>query len=288
MPKQENHKTNQTHKKSKPFQETSAFCDYQYEVFKPPVRITNAGVSSWKTGAKYELKNRTLFSLNMVTKGNAHFIQRDFCGMVEPGQVFLSHVNCGQSFATGDKGFLMKRFVRMDGELVQAHLRALGLIYKNVITPANKNALIRLFRNAYRLMRERPKGFVEKLSLIAHEMLIELSKSVVDDYPPKLSAGIDYVYKNLHRSISLDEICQAMHVSVRQCTRLFQENLNQSPLHFFHKQKHVWAENLLKESQLSITEISKMLGFNDPMYFSNRFKKFANLSPTEYRNRENS
>jgi AraC-like DNA-binding protein len=284
MPRQENYQTGQTQKKSKPYQETSSFCNYKYETFKPPVRITNAGISDWKSGARYELKNRAFFSLNMVTGGNAYFNQRDFCGVVEPGQVFLSHINCGQAFATGNKGFLRKRFVRMEGELVQAHLRASGLINKNVVTPINKRSLVQLFRNAYRVMRERRKGFVEKLSLIAHEMLIELSKSVVDDYPPKLSAGIDYVYRNLHRSITLDEICRAMHVSVRQCTRLFQDNLKQSPLHFVHNQKHAWAENLLKETQLSIKEISEILGYKDPMYFSNRFKKFADISPSAFRN----
>lgn len=288
MPKHDDNRVAGVQKKSKPYQEIGIYYDYQYETFQPPVRITDAGVSNWKEGAKYTLKNRRFFSLNMVTRGNALFSQEDYCDMVEPGQIFLSHINCAQSFATGDKGYLTKRFVRIDGELIQAHLRAAGLIHKHVITPNDQKGMIRLFKTAYRTLRERPSGFVDKLSLIAHEMLIELSKSVVDDYPPKLSAGIDFVYRNLHRSIALEEICQAMHVSVRQCTRLFQTHLQLSPLLFVHKQKHAWAENLLKESSLSITEISEIIGYLDPMYFSNRFKKFSGFSPSEFRKRAQS
>jgi signal transduction histidine kinase/DNA-binding response OmpR family regulator len=46
------------------------------------------------------------------------------------------------------------------------------------------------------------------------------------------------------------------------------------------------AAQLLKDSDLSISEIAYSVGFNDPKYFSTCFKKNFSLSPTEFVSRE--
>ena len=42
------------------------------------------------------------------------------------------------------------------------------------------------------------------------------------------------------------------------------------------------AKRLLTYQNLSVKEVAYELGFNDPFYFSNFFKKFANISPKSY------
>ena len=44
------------------------------------------------------------------------------------------------------------------------------------------------------------------------------------------------------------------------------------------------AKTLLKKTNHTITKISLYVGFNDPNYFSNVFKKVVKSTPTEYRN----
>ena len=41
---------------------------------------------------------------------------------------------------------------------------------------------------------------------------------------------------------------------------------------------------MLKNSNLSISEIAVEVGFDDPYYFSRIFKKFVGLSPRQLRN----
>ena len=43
------------------------------------------------------------------------------------------------------------------------------------------------------------------------------------------------------------------------------------------------AERLLSTTQDSISEISEKLGYQDPLYFSNVFKKATGVSPRNYR-----
>ena len=43
------------------------------------------------------------------------------------------------------------------------------------------------------------------------------------------------------------------------------------------------AENLLRENQLSINEISERLGYADISHFSRAFKKWTGVNPGAYR-----
>ena len=45
------------------------------------------------------------------------------------------------------------------------------------------------------------------------------------------------------------------------------------------------AENLLETTEYNIAEISNIVGYENPLYFSRIFKKQKGLSPSEYRKR---
>ena len=47
-----------------------------------------------------------------------------------------------------------------------------------------------------------------------------------------------------------------------------------------------WAKNLLRESKLSITEVSKAVGIDDASYFTRFFRKVTGYTPSEFRKRE--
>ena len=67
----------------------------------------------------------------------------------------------------------------------------------------------------------------------------------------------------------------------------FKNSLTISPIDFLTKTRIEHAKKLLEiyGSNLSISEISEACGFDDPIYFSRRFKQFAGISPTEYKKR---
>ena len=265
------------------YRENSVFFDYSHEPYKPPVRITDVGTSHWGPGDSYTTKKRRQFGLNLVTNGKFFFNQRNFKGYVHSGQVFLCHINFEQSFFADEKGFSTKRFILFEGELIQAHLSLTRLSEYDVITPASPIRLKSFFREAYRVMREKREGFVEKLMLLNQQIFMELGRSIVDDYPDELNRGIAYVQRNLHRAIRLEEISRIMRVSGRQCVRLFNTYTKMPPIQFVHVEKQKWAESLLQQSNLSVKEIASILGYDDPFYFSNRFKQFNGNSPSEYR-----
>ena len=44
------------------------------------------------------------------------------------------------------------------------------------------------------------------------------------------------------------------------------------------------AQSLLRDTNISIQEVSYSVGIDDPLYFSKTFRKLVGLSPRDYRN----
>ena len=56
-----------------------------------------------------------------------------------------------------------------------------------------------------------------------------------------------------------------------------------SPMHYILINRINNAVSLLETTDYNVTEISAIVGYENPMYFSRLFKKQKGVSPTEYR-----
>ena len=82
---------------------------------------------------------------------------------------------------------------------------------------------------------------------------------------------------------NLSELCDATNYSYGYLSTLFKNTTSQN-LYDFYKERRINAACLLlKESKLSVTEISEVLGYSSLFAFSKAFKKQMNLSPKKYK-----
>jgi|GEM_PF-1868850 AraC-type DNA-binding domain-containing proteins len=82
--------------------------------------------------------------------------------------------------------------------------------------------------------------------------------------------------------MGITELCHKLHVSESWLFKAFSSTLKMPPNKFIQMVRMKKAEQLMKSTSLSIKEISEMLGYSSPFYFSNVFKKFYKLSPKRY------
>lgn len=59
-----------------------------------------------------------------------------------------------------------------------------------------------------------------------------------------------------------------------------------TPVDFVCEMRIKRAAQLIEKSEYSFSQIAYMTGFNDPKYFSRRFKKIMGVTPTEYKERK--
>ncbi|MBB4037284.1 signal transduction histidine kinase/ligand-binding sensor domain-containing protein/DNA-binding response OmpR family regulator [Dysgonomonas hofstadii] len=81
---------------------------------------------------------------------------------------------------------------------------------------------------------------------------------------------------------SVDDFCAQMAMSRSNLHLKMKAITGESTIEFIKKIRFSHACNLLKEGRYSIAEISVMVGFNTPSYFTSSFKKYFGILPTEY------
>ena len=100
---------------------------------------------------------------------------------------------------------------------------------------------------------------------------------------PKLVDVIELMEANLEEPIELDELASFVDVSRRQLERMFLKYLNCSPSRYYLKLRLDRARQLLKQSGMSIVEISAACGFVSTPHFSRCYRKHIGLSPRDER-----
>lgn len=94
-----------------------------------------------------------------------------------------------------------------------------------------------------------------------------------------------WLNKNLERDWNMAELAQHCHASPRSLLRRFQEALGQSPIQYVQLLRVERAKALLETTKLSLADITARCGYQDVSSFSKIFKRWAQLTPKEYRQR---
>lgn len=101
---------------------------------------------------------------------------------------------------------------------------------------------------------------------------------------PALSAMHDHPEENM----DIQTYANMCHLSKSRFIHLFTAFTGASPHHYRLNLRVHRAKELLAYSSMSIAEVSTTVGFADPLYFSRIFRKYTDLSPTQYRREKKS
>ena len=99
----------------------------------------------------------------------------------------------------------------------------------------------------------------------------------------KLIRAIEYIKTHLAKSPSLQETAGHIHVSSSYLSKVFIDCLH-TPYSVFVLNEKIWyAQKLLVDSKMSMTEIAGAAGFSSNTYFSDCFKRITGTSPLQFR-----
>lgn len=101
-------------------------------------------------------------------------------------------------------------------------------------------------------------------------------------YQQQLAVIEEYLRDNLHRSLSVSDICAHTGLSANTVKRIFQTCLGTGVIHHFLMMKAEKAKQLIRDTELNQQQISDMLGFSSIHYYSRLFKTLTGLSPRQY------
>jgi AraC-like DNA-binding protein len=128
--------------------------------------------------------------------------------------------------------------------------------------------------------------FLIKLSRKTDVLTKKMRRSyVIDgvDVPYYVKEIVDYLHGHVYNKISVRDVAQAMGKSESTVKKLFSRYRKAGIMKYYSDLKINEAKALIRQGAYNMTQISDMLHFDNPQYFSKCFKAATNMTPSEYK-----
>lgn len=137
------------------------------------------------------------------------------------------------------------------------------------------------------------EGFMEYSKALLMELLIQIFRylqqtpRIIQDQSSetleKIFEVVRYLNDHYHEHLTLKTIKDRFFISPYHFSRTFKKITGFNFIEYLNSVRTREAQKLLKESKLSITEISEKVGFDNLTHFGRVFKKITGVSPSYYR-----
>ncbi len=128
----------------------------------------------------------------------------------------------------------------------------------------------------------------EKIENLQYQMVLEFTEQVEKlhgaGHATRLSLDVaNYVRHHLSEPVSVEKMAQALYLSRPYLPARFKQETGQTLTDFILKEKTQEAKRLLQYSDRSAAAIAAYLGFSSHGHFCRVFKKYAEMTPGEFR-----
>lgn len=248
-----------------------------------PLWPYSCGLDEWRKECFRERTFSDTFAVEYVQSGVFIFQQNHITMKVNPGEIFLVHLDQDNSMRC-ETDFAMKRTIIMRGGLLRSALTASGLTRISRIVPETHEKIDRIFDRIYELCGESSQESRREMSVLCYSLLVELAgQSVIGQRPAELQRALEYIHGHLDAPMSLDELIRHSGVSGATLHRQFRKFMKTSPIDYYLDQKLERAKVLLENHLYSVKEVAEILHYASPQYFASQFRKKYGVPPKSFK-----
>lgn len=155
-------------------------------------------------------------------------------------------------------------------------------VQRAVVHPAHINNVSDMFAQ-----RIENAGSTDALSALVEEMLhkycLLVKNHSLRKYSLPIQKALNYIDFNYSEQINSNILSGVASVNSSYLSTQFKKEVGLSVVDYVNQSRVQRARMLLVTTNLPIHEISEMIGFLDENYFTRIFKRYAGISPREYR-----
>ncbi len=241
----------------------------------------------------YRPKGRLDFQILYITSGKAHFYFEDkgIDTVVPAGHMVVYRPKEPQKYEYFGDEQTEVYWVHFTGKDVKHILRSSGISDDmRVINTGTSLEYTRLFKQMILELQRRQPDYQEMLALLLRQLLITIHRQLASDrrsrnvyLDTEMEAAIQYFNDNYNTEINIEAYAASRGMSVSWFIRSFRQYANTTPMQYIVSIRIANAQILLETTNYNVTEIGRIVGYDNPLYFSRIFKKQKGASPSEYR-----
>lgn len=147
--------------------------------------------------------------------------------------------------------------------------------------------IIKLAKHEYELGKFcRPEIIAHYLDILLLETARTLSSHNVQRQNHDIDNLIKYIKMNINMKLTLPFLAEQVHLSPDYLSRYFKKCTGKTISEFLSEQRIEKAMQLLRTTELSVSEIGYCCGYSSDSNFRKYFTKLAGISPREYRRQQ--
>lgn len=236
-------------------------------------------------------RGRLDYQILYVAAGKAHFYFHGEEKIVTADHMVLYRPKEEQRYYYYGADQTEVYWVHFTGNNVKNILRGYGISDDiHVIHTGTSLEYKRLFSAMIQELKFCKENYEELLTHYLHELLILIQRQLLAKPREKnsyliseMDEAVRYFHENYNKTISIENYAASHNMSVSWFIRNFKEYTNWTPAQYILSLRMSNVRTLLETTACNISEISNLVGYDNPLYFSRIFKKQCGMSPSELR-----
>lgn len=180
-------------------------------------------------------------------------------------------------------------WIHFSGREAGTILDKIGFGASRILYCGNSFNCLELFRSIILELQLKRPCFEELLCLYLRQLFVGIQRTQLGFATEKhfscreLEATVRYFNEAFSQNIRIEEYAKNQHMSVCWFIRSFKRYMGITPMQYITSIRLNKAKELLKNTNYSIQEISELVGYENPLYFSRIFRKQIGCTPSAYR-----
>lgn len=241
-----------------------------HNVYELVYYISGQGVSHYGQGSAQICDGSNIVYTNNMTDPDVFYFENNSFILYPPGTVHDErHSSPAQLIAIGfeDDGFPIDPVAKMFKDYDLSVLRTMEKIAEEY--------------------RERNFLYHKVIEAVLTELLVSIYRS--RGIQPRLGQfdsmeyALMYINEYFTTDVNIESLAESSNYSVSRFRELFKARTGVSPKTYILEKRIDYAKQLLRETKLSLREISQLTGFTDYPQFNKFFNRRLGMNPKEYR-----
>ena len=244
----------------------------------------------------YRPRGRLDFQTIYIASGKAHFHfgNPENETIVPAGNIVLFRPKEFQKYEYYGIDKTEVYWIHFTGNDVKNILRKYGFPDEKRIFPVGTSLEYeRVFKRIIMELQRCQDDYEEMLDLLLRHLLIIFHRELTREHVLKneyldseMDIAASYFNENYNRDINIEEYAVSRGMSVSWFIRNFKKYTGTTPMQFITSIRITNAQMLLETTNYAINEIARIVGYDNPLYFSRLFRKQKGCPPSHYRKRK--
>lgn len=255
--------------------------------------LSTCGIQNCFGGHRFGPGRRNTYILHFISDGKGIFTCHGKTYSLTRGDVFLVKPDTEVYYEADEKNPWSYMWVGFHGIKAETYLQSAGLQGETVTCKCENTPLIFTYIQQMIICRHltlsnelrREAALLQILSILIDEYKITLPKDERYDYPYQIyvEQAVDYIRRNFKTNIKINDIASYIGIDRSYLANIFKYVMKVSPQEYLMHYRMEQAEHMLSQTEERISVIAETVGYHDPLTFSKMFKKYAGVSPSEFR-----